>query len=148
MVDLIEQCNMLYQKLEADWDVTTDCWNDSVQYSFQKRYVQHLKDSIVAYLQGYYGGLIVRGKGLVDLLNFIEESGDKLSSLTGQPFRVENLEKQGNEYISLGEPLLNENCAVRDKYHDKRQESILTHESDDITFKRQHPLSMKTILDL
>lgn len=148
MVDLIEQCNVLYQKLEADWNVTTDSWNDCVHDSFHNNYLQHIKDSVVAYLQGSYGGINVRGKGLVDLLRFIEESGNKLSALTGQPFSALNLEKKGNDYTPLGEPMLNGNGAIKNKFRDERQEDILTNESDDITYKRQHPYSLKTILDL
>ena len=148
MVDLVEQCNVLYQKLEADWNVTTDSWRDSVHDSYEKRYVQHIKDCIVAYIRGSYGGISVRGKGLIDLLRFIEESGNKLSSLTGQPFCAGNNEKKGNEYVSLGEPILRGDGSMRDKFRDRRQEDILTNESDDITYKRQHPYSLKTILDL
>ena len=148
MVDLIEQCNVLYQKLEADWNVTTDNWNDIVHDSFQKSCVQHLKDSIVAYLQGSYGSISVRGKGLVDLLKFIDESARRLSALTGEPFVAGNTESQGNDYVQLGEGLLRGDGSMKDKFRDRREEEILTNESNDITYKRQHPNSLKTILDL
>ena len=82
------------------------------------------------------------------LLRFIEESGNKLSSLTGQPFCAGNDEREGNEYVQLGEPLLRGDGLMRGKFRDQRQEDILTNESDDITYKRQHPYSLKTILDL
>ena len=141
MVDLIEQCNMLYQKLEADWDITAYGWNDSVRDSFQQRYVRRFKENLIVYLQGYYGGVYVRGKGFVDLVRFIDECGRKLSALTGEPFNAGNPQKYGNDYISLGEPMLHANGVMKSEYRDQNEESILTQDSDEITRKRQHSIS-------
>lgn len=138
MVDLIEQCNTLYQKLDADWSVTTDSWNDIVHDSYENKHIKRIKDSLLAYIQGSYGGISVRGKGLVDFLNFIDECGSKLSSLTGEPFNAGNDEKKGNEYIPIDEQMLRYDGRVKDRYRDKRQEEILIHETDDITYSRQH----------
>lgn len=149
MNDLTEQWNSIFQKLEADWDVVADSWNDCVHDAFQKYHVQPMKDSLAAYLQGGYGHISVRGEGLIDLVHLIDEWGEKLSAMTGEPFVPTNPEKsQGNEYIDLGEPMLRCDDRVKKKFRDEREENILAHESEDITYKRQHPYSMKTILDI
>lgn len=132
MVDLAEQWNTIYQKLEAEWDVTSDSWNDCVHDSFQKRYVQKMKDSIIAYLQGQCDGIIVQGVGFVELMNRIEKIGKKLESLTGVPFCLESTEEQGNDYIDLDEPILDEYDRVKGKFRNKREEDILIHETDDM----------------
>ena len=148
-VDYAEQWNAIYQKLEAEWNVTSDSWSDCVHDSFQNRYVQKMKDSIVAYLQGQCGGIHVHGVGLVELLNRIEEIGEKMESLTGVPFSIKSAEeRQGNDYIELDELLLDEYDCVKEKYRNKREEEILIHETDDIIWKREHPNSLKTILDI
>ncbi len=148
-VDLAEQWNTIYQKLEAEWDVTSDSWSDCVHDSFQKRYVQKMKDCIIAYLQGQCGSILVQGVGFVELMNRIEEIGKKMESLTGVPFCLENNEEeQGNDYIELDEPLLDEYDNVKAKFRNKREEEILIHETDDIIWKREHPNSLKTIYDL
>ena len=149
MNDLTEQWMSIFQKLGADWDIVADSWDDCVHDAFQKYHVQLLKDSLAAYLQGSYGHISVRGKGLIDLVRLIDECGEKLSAMTGVPFAPVNpAESQGNEYIDLGEPMLRYDDRIKDKFRNEHEEGILAHESEDITFKRQHPYSIQTILDI
>ena len=139
MVDLVEQWYRISQKLEADWDLVSDVWMDSVHDDFQKWHIEKMKDSINAYLQGDYGGIAVRGYGLIDLLQIIEETGEKISDLTGMAFDPSNPEGRGNEYIHLGEPLLEYDDNVKKKFRDDREDDILANESDDILREREHP---------
>lgn len=139
MVDLTEQWNSIYQKLEADWDIVCDSWDDRVRDTFQERYVQKMKDCINAYLQGDYGRITVKGVGLIELVHRIEDAGQKISSLSGVPFSPSSLEEQlGNDYINLEEPLLNEYNRVKNKFRNEREEEILVHETDDIIYDRKH----------
>lgn len=139
MVDLTEQWNSIYQKLVADWDIVCDSWDDCVRDAFQDRYVQKMKDCINAYLQGDYGSITVKGVGLTELIHRIEEAGYKLSSLTGVPFDPSStVEKLGNDYIDLDEPLLNEYNRIKYKFRNEREEEILNHEIDEVIYDRKH----------
>lgn len=149
MIDLNEHWNSIYQKLEADWSLTYDSWDDSVHEGFHKKYVQRLKDCIIAYLQGRCGSLEVRGVGLIDLVRLIEECGQRLSELTGTPFLPANAdESHGNDYTVLDEPLLRPDGRVKKKYRNEREEEILTNETDEIIYDRQHPRRYKSIFDI
>jgi hypothetical protein len=148
MNDLTEQWMTILQKLEADWDVLSDAWTDGVHDSFRKRFVDRLANSLNAYLRGSYCGISVRGAGLIGFVRQIDELGERMSTLTGEPFAVSNSDKRGNEYIRLDEPLLRSDDTVKRKFRDAREENSLLNETEDITYKREHPLSIKSIMDL
>ncbi len=148
MNDLTEQWSTILQKLEADWAVLSDVWTDCVHDSYRERYVDRLADSIQAYLRGSYGGITVRGAGLIGFFRQIDELGERMSALTGEPFVVSNPDRRGNEYIQLDEPLLRSDDTVKRKFRDAREEDRLLNETEDITYQREHPLSIKSIMDL
>ena len=149
MIDLTEHWNSIYQKLEAEWAVTYDIWDDSVHEAFHEKFMQRFKDCIIAYLHGHCGSLEVRGVGLIDLVRLIEECGQELSELTGEPFLPANADKShGNDYTVLDEPLLSSDGRVKKKYRNEREEEILTNETDDIIYDRQHPNKYKSLFDI
>lgn len=150
MVDFTVQWDSIFQKLDADWNsLLSDIWQDSVHDKFEQRFIQHMKDCIVAYLQGSCGSIWVREVGLVDIEKYVEESAQELSGMTGEPFLLgDNNSDSGNDYIHLRDNLLRNDGTVKSEYRDRREEYIHTNESEDITYKRQHPLSMKAIMDL
>lgn len=149
MIDLTEHWNSIYRKLEAEWAITYDSWDDTVHEAFYKEYIRRLKNCIIAYLQGSCGSLEVRGVGLIDLVRLIEECGQIFSELTGEPFLPASAgESHGNDYTVLDEPLLHPDGRVKKKFRDEREEDILINETDDIIYERQHPNSYKSIFDL
>ena len=146
--DLTEHWNTIHQKIEADWAVLSDVWADSVHDSFRNRFIDRLTNSIEAYLRGGYDGIEVKGEGLIGFVRLIDELGERLSALTGESFIPANSDDEGNEYVQLDETLLRGDYTVKKKFRDDREEYRLRNETEDITFKRENPLSIKSILDL
>ena len=83
--DYANQATELRRQIEAQAELTAQCWSDRKRQEYYNQYVGEYIDWLEKYI---YGGDGMRGKGLNDLLQFVAEKIDKFesaadSSITG-----------------------------------------------------------------
>lgn len=93
--DFVMHVQEVQRQLEAQCEVTAEDWKDNVQERFYNRYINEYKSCLELYIQGGAG---ISGKGLNDLLIFLDEQMQKMERLTGVPADVTFMCAAGASY--------------------------------------------------
>lgn len=80
--DFVMQIQEVERQLESQFDITADDWKDEVQQRYYNEYVNKYKELIDRYINGSDFGEM-SGKGLNDLLIFMNEKMQKMEEITG-----------------------------------------------------------------
>lgn len=78
--DFAMQVQEVQRQIEAQCDVTAQDWKDAVQKRYYDNYMNAYKENMELYIHGGYG---ISGKGINELLVFIDEQMQKMEALTG-----------------------------------------------------------------
>lgn len=101
--DFAMQVQEVQRQIEAQSDVTAQDWKDAVQQRYYDNYMNAYKEMMELYI---YGGSGISGKGINDLLVFLDEQMQKMEQLTGVPADVTFMCAAGASYTG----------SVRDNY--------------------------------
>lgn len=107
--DFVMQVQEVQRQLEAQCEVTADDWRDDVKQRFYDNYINAYGEKLRLYIQGGCGTFSlsgISGKGLNDLLIFLDEQMQKMGSLTGVSADVSFMWAAGASYTGT----------VRDNY--------------------------------
>lgn len=91
------------RQIEAQSDVTAQDWKDAVQQRYYDNYMNAYKEKMELYI---HGGSGISGKGINDLLIFLDEQMQKMEQLTGVPADLTFMCAAGASYTG----------SVRDNY--------------------------------
>lgn len=80
--DFVMQIQEVERQLDSQFTITADDWKDDVQKRYYKDYVDKYKELIDRYINGDDFGNM-SGKGLNDLLIFMNEKMQKMEEVTG-----------------------------------------------------------------
>ena len=80
--DFAMQVQEVQRQIEAQSDVTAQDWKDAVQQRYYDNYMNAYKEKMELYI---HGGSGISGKGINDLLVFLDEQMQKMEQLTGVP---------------------------------------------------------------
>lgn len=101
--DFAMQVQEVQRQIEAQSDVTAQDWKDAVQKRYYDNYMNAYKEKMEFYI---HGGSGISGKGINELLVFLDEQMQKMEVLTGVPADVTFLCAAGTSYSG----------SVRDNY--------------------------------
>ena len=101
--DFAMQVQEVQRQIEAQSDVTAQDWKDAVQQRYYDNYMNTYKEKMELYI---HGGSGISGKGINDLLVFIDEQMQKMEQLTGVPADLTFMCAAGASYTG----------SVRDNY--------------------------------
>lgn len=101
--DFAMQVQEVQRQIEAQSDVTAQDWKDAVQKRYYDNYMNAYKEKMELYI---HGGSGISGKGINELLVFLDEQMQKMEKLTGVPADVTFLCAAGTSYSG----------SVRDNY--------------------------------
>lgn len=101
--DFAMQVQEVQRQIEAQCDVTAQDWQDAVQKRYYDNYINAYKENMELYI---HGGSGISGKGINDLLVFLDEQMQKMEELTGVPADVTFMCAAGASYTG----------SVRDNY--------------------------------
>lgn len=101
--DFAMQVQEVQRQIEAQSDVTAQDWKDAVQKRYYDNYMNAYKEKMELYIHGGFG---ISGKGINELLVFLDEQMQKMEKLTGVPADVTFLCAAGTSYSG----------SVRDNY--------------------------------
>lgn len=101
--DFAMQVQEVQRQIEAQSDVTAQDWKDAVQQRYYGNYMNAYKEKMELYI---HGGSGISGKGINELLVFLDEQMQKMEELTGVPADVTFLCAAGSSYSG----------SVRDNY--------------------------------
>ena len=101
--DFAMQVQEVQRQIEAQSDVTAQDWKDAVQQRYYDNYMNAYKEKMELYI---HGGSGISGKGINDLLVFLDEQMQKMEQLTGVPADLTFMCAAGASYTG----------SVRDNY--------------------------------
>ena len=101
--DFAMQVQEVQRQIEAQSDVTAQDWKDAVQQRYYDNYMNAYKEKMELYR---HGGSGISGKGINDLLVFLDEQMQKMEQLTGVPADLTFMCAAGASYTG----------SVRDNY--------------------------------
>lgn len=101
--DFAMQVQEVQRQIEAQSDVTAQDWKDAVQQRYYDNYMNTYKEKMELYI---HGGSGISGKGINDLLVFLDEQMQKMEQLTGVPADLTFMCAAGASYTG----------SVRDNY--------------------------------
>ena len=101
--DFAMQVQEVQRQIEAQSDVTAQDWKDAVQQRYYDNYMNAYKEKMELYI---HGGSEIYGKGINDLLVFLDEQMQKMEQLTGVPADLTFMCAAGASYTG----------SVRDNY--------------------------------
>ena len=101
--DFAMQVQEVQRQIEAQSDVTAQDWKDAVQQRYYDNYMNAYKEKMELYI---HGGSEISGKGINDLLVFLDEQMQKMEQLTGVPADLTFMCAAGASYTG----------SVRDNY--------------------------------
>ena len=93
--DFAMQVQEVQRQMEAQSDVTAQDWKDSVQRRYYDTHIKPYKEKLEMYI---HGGTYMSGKGINDLLVFLNEKMQKMEELTGVPADVQFMCSAGGAY--------------------------------------------------
>ncbi len=85
--DYVLQVQEIQRNLESQSIVTRENWQDSVANRFFESYIKKYSEVFNIYINGGTG---MRGKGLNDLLEFLDQKQKEMSLLTGMDMNVDS----------------------------------------------------------
>ncbi|MCM1177771.1 MAG: hypothetical protein NC308_05960 [Clostridium sp.] len=80
--DFVMQVQEVERQIEAQCDVTSKDWNDPVQRRFYDTYIDTYQKTFRLYI---HGGTGIMGKGLNELLLFIDSKMSEMEKISGVP---------------------------------------------------------------
>ena len=101
--DFAMQVQEVQRQIEAQSDVTAQDWKDAVQQRYYDNYMNAYKEKRELLI---HGGSGISGKGINDLLVFLDEQMQKMEQLTGVPADLTFMCAAGASYTG----------SVRDNY--------------------------------
>lgn len=101
--DFAMQVQEVQRQIEAQSDVTAQDWKDAVQQRYYDNYMNAYRETMELYI---HGGSGISGKGINDLLVFLDEQMQKMEQLTGVPADLTFMCAAGASYTG----------SVRDNY--------------------------------
>lgn len=94
--DFAMQVQEIERQIEAQSEATADDWKDDVRKRYYDNYVNQYKERLELYI---HGGSGMTGKGINDLLVFLNEKMQEMEGLTGIPADVTFMRAAGEGYI-------------------------------------------------
>lgn len=120
--DFAMQVQEIERQIEAQSEVTAGDWKDDVRKRYYDNYVNQYKEKLELYI---HGGSDMTGKGINDLLVFLNEKMQEMEGLTGISADVSFMMAAGNSYYGGVKDNFNSEINVEDAQEVKRRNGIV-----------------------
>lgn len=120
--DFAMQVLEIERQIEAQCDVTADDWKDAVQQRYYDNFIGSYKEKLELYI---HGGLGMTGKGINDLLVFLDEKIQELESHTGVPADLIFMVAAGDSYTGTIRDSEGNCIDVDDSYEVKNRDGVV-----------------------
>ena len=123
--DFAMQVQELERQIEAQCDVTAEDWKDSVQKRFYDSFISAYKEKLELYI---HGGSGMSGKGINDLLIFLDEKMQEMEAHTGIPADITFMTAVGASYTGTIRDGFGNNINVESAYEVQNRGGIVHNE--------------------
>lgn len=123
--DFAIQVQEIERQLEAQCDVTAEDWKDAVQKRFYDNFISEYKEKLELYI---HGGSGMSGKGINDLLVFLDEKMQEMEAHTGIPADITFMAAAGASYTGTVVDSFGNNIDVEGAYEVQNRRGIVNNE--------------------
>lgn len=123
--DFAMQVQEIERQIEAQCNVTAEDWKDAVQKRFYDNFINAYKEKLELYIHGGFG---MSGKGINDLLIFLDEKMQEMETHTGIPADFTFMAAAGASYTGTVRDSFGNNIDVEGAYEVQNRGGIVHNE--------------------
>lgn len=134
--DYAMQVQEIERQIEAQCDVTAEDWKDAVQKRFYDNFISAYKEKLELYI---HGGSGMSGKGINDLLIFLDEKMKEMEAHTGIPADFTFMAAAGASYTGTIRDSFGNNIDVEDTNEVRNRDGIVHSDNRERDYWQNQP---------